>query len=103
MTVNRGKKHKYLGMTLNYSKERAFQITMFENLKSILETFENIDTEAKGTKKIAAPANYSQYKKTARSLTRNIVISSTALWHKCCSLINTIGLTQAQQSRFLPQ
>ena len=57
MTVNRGKKHKYLGMTLDYSKERDFQITMFENLKAILETFEKIDTKAKGTKKSAAPSN----------------------------------------------
>ena len=30
MTVNRGKKHKYLEMTLDYSKEGACQITMFE-------------------------------------------------------------------------
>ena len=57
MTVNRGNKHKYLGMTLNYSKEGAFQITMFENMKAILETFDKIDTKEKGTKKSAAPAN----------------------------------------------
>ena len=57
MTVNRGKKHKYLGTTLDYSKEGACQITMFENLKAILETFDKIDTKEKGTKKSAAPAN----------------------------------------------
>ena len=34
ITVNRGKKHKYLRMTLNYSKEGACKITMFENLKA---------------------------------------------------------------------
>ena len=42
MTVKRGKKHSYLGMTLDYSKEGACQITMFKNLKSILETFEKL-------------------------------------------------------------
>ena len=57
MTVNRGKKHKYIGIKLDYSKEGAFQITMFENLKSILDTFDRIDTKEKGTKKGAAPAN----------------------------------------------
>ena len=36
MMVNRVKKHKYLGMTLDYSKGGAFQITIFENLKAIL-------------------------------------------------------------------
>ena len=30
ITVNRGKKNKYLGTTLDYSKEEACQITMFE-------------------------------------------------------------------------
>ena len=57
MTSNRGKKYKYLRMTLNYSKEGAFHITMFENLKSILETFDKIDTKAKRTKKSAELAS----------------------------------------------
>ena len=30
---------------------------MFENMETILETFEKIDTKAKGTKKSAAPSN----------------------------------------------
>ena len=45
MAVNRGKKNKYIGTTLDYSKEGACQITMFENMKSILETFEKVDTK----------------------------------------------------------
>ena len=49
MKVNRGKKQKYLGMTLDHSKEGACHITMFENMKDILETFEKIDTKAKNT------------------------------------------------------
>ena len=68
MTVNRGKKHKCLGMTLNYSKEGAFQVTMFENLKAILETFDKIDTKAKGTKKSAAPANLFTVKEDCEKL-----------------------------------
>ena len=57
MTFNRGKKYNYLGMTIDYSSEGDFQITMFENLKAILETFDKIDTKEKGTKKSAATAN----------------------------------------------
>ena len=57
MTFNRGKKHKYLGMALEYSKEGACQITMFGNLKLILENFDKIDTNVIGTKKRAAPMN----------------------------------------------
>ena len=57
MTVDRGKKHKYLGIKINYSKERACQITMFENMKAILDTFDKIDTKEKGTKNSAAPEN----------------------------------------------
>ena len=45
MTVNRVKKNKYLGMSLNYSEEGDCQITMFENLTAILETFDKIDTK----------------------------------------------------------
>ena len=48
MTVNRGKKHKYIGNTLDYYKEGACHITMFENLKAILDTFDRIDTKEKG-------------------------------------------------------
>ena len=54
MIVNRGKQYSYLGMTLDYSKEGACQINMFENMNSILDPFDKIDTTAKGKKKTAA-------------------------------------------------
>ena len=57
MTFNRGKKHKDLGMKLNYSKGGACKILMFEILKSILRIFDKIDTKAKGTNKSAVLAN----------------------------------------------
>ena len=100
ITVNRGKKHKYLGIKLNYSKGGACQITMFENLKAILEPFEKLIQKKKVQRRAQHRRIYSQYKKTARSSTRNVVSSSTALWYKCCSLLNVIGLTQAQQYNF---
>ena len=73
MTVNRGKKHKYLGMTLNYSEKGACQITMFENLKSILETFEKIDTKEKGTKKSVAPANLFTVQEDCKKLDKELL------------------------------
>ena len=44
-------------MTLDYSREGACKITMFENMKAILETFDKIDTKAKGTKKSTSQSN----------------------------------------------
>ena len=57
MTVNRGKKHKYLGMILDYSKEGACHITMFKILRAVFDIFDKIDTKEKGTKKSVALAN----------------------------------------------
>jgi hypothetical protein len=37
MTVHRGKKHDYLGMTLDFSKEGAFVVDMEDYLKEILK------------------------------------------------------------------
>jgi hypothetical protein len=40
MTVSRGKSHKYLGMTLDYSATGQVKITMFDYIEEILSTFE---------------------------------------------------------------
>jgi hypothetical protein len=37
LTVNRGKIHEYLGMTLDYSVKGKVTITMFEYIKKLLE------------------------------------------------------------------
>ena len=87
-------------MTLDYSKEGYCQITIFENLKAILETFEKLIQKQKVQRRAQRRRIYSQYKKTARILTGKVVSSSTSLCHKCCSLINAIGLTQEQKSHF---
>ena len=103
MTFNRGNKHKYIGMKLDYFRERYCRITMFENLKAILETFDKIDAKKKIKRRSQRRRIYSQCKNTARRSTRNVVSSSTALWDKCCSLLNVLGLTQSHQSNFWPQ
>ena len=37
MTVHRGKKHDYLGMTLDFSKDGSFVVNMKDYLKEILK------------------------------------------------------------------
>jgi hypothetical protein len=40
MKVNRGKFHKYLGMSLDYSHKGQCRVTMYNYLDEILETFD---------------------------------------------------------------
>ena len=60
MIVNRGKKHKYLGTKLDYSKELDCHITMFENMEAILETFEKFIQKKKVQRRAQRQRIYSQ-------------------------------------------
>ena len=55
MSVSRGKIHKYLGMTLDYSVRGQVRISMFEYFDEVLNAFGKADPTAKGTKTSAAP------------------------------------------------
>ena len=57
MTVSRGKVHKYLGMTLDYSIRGQVMITMIDYVDEILNAFNKADPKAGGTKSSAAPDN----------------------------------------------
>ena len=57
MTVSRGKVHKYLGMTLDYTVRGQVQITMFDYVNEILAAFDKAEPEGAGTKTSAAPEN----------------------------------------------
>ena len=57
MTVSRGKVHKYLGMTLDYTISGQVQITMINFLYKILIAFYKAKPKGNGTKKSAAPDN----------------------------------------------
>jgi hypothetical protein len=48
MTVGRGRVHKYLGMTLDYTVRGRVNISMFDYVDEIINAFE-------GTKSSAAP------------------------------------------------
>ena len=43
MRISRGKKHDFLGMTLDYSTPKVVQITMFPYVKEVVEDFAKYD------------------------------------------------------------
>jgi hypothetical protein len=55
MTVSRGKIHKYLGMTLDYSIPGKVKITMLDYVDEILAAFDKAEPKGVGTKTSAAP------------------------------------------------
>jgi len=57
MVVSRGKIHKYLGMTLDYSVRGQVKISMFEYIDEILTAFDKAEPKGGGTKSSAAPDN----------------------------------------------
>jgi hypothetical protein len=57
MTVSRGKVHKYLGMTLDYTKRGQVKISMLDYIEEILAAFEVAEPKASGVKSSAAPDN----------------------------------------------
>jgi hypothetical protein len=55
MTVSRGKIHKYLGMTLDYTVGGQVKITMFDYIDEILTAFDKAEPKACGTKTNTSP------------------------------------------------
>ena len=54
MQVNRGKFHKYLGMTLYYSMVGQLNITMLDYINEILDTFDRAYPTGGSTKSSSA-------------------------------------------------
>ena len=57
MTVSRGKVHKYLGITLDYTVFGQFQITIIDFLDKVLIAFDKAEPKGGGTKTSAAQDN----------------------------------------------
>ena len=55
MKVSRGKVHKYLGMTIDFSVKGQCKISMFDYIEEILKAFEKVAPKETGTKSSAAP------------------------------------------------
>ena len=56
MQVNRGKAHKHLGMTLDYSTVVQVKITMLDYFDEIIDVFDNGDPTGGSTKSVSATA-----------------------------------------------
>jgi hypothetical protein len=54
MTLIRGKIHKYLGMTLDYTVRGQVKITMFDYVDEILTAFDKAEQKGGNTKSSAA-------------------------------------------------
>jgi hypothetical protein len=57
MAVSRGKVHKYLGTTLDYTIRGQVKITMIDYVDEIITAFDKAEPNGGGTKTIAAPGN----------------------------------------------
>jgi Reverse transcriptase (RNA-dependent DNA polymerase) len=57
MKVSRGKIHKYLGMTIDFTVKGQCKVTMFDYIDEIIKMFEKHEPNQKGTKQSAAPKN----------------------------------------------
>jgi hypothetical protein len=55
MTVSRGKIHKYLGITLDYTIRGQVKITMLDYVDEIITAFYKAEPKCGGTKTSAAP------------------------------------------------
>ena len=49
MTVNRGKKHRYLGMDFDYSKTGVLSISMIKYIEDMIEEFPKLITKTSRT------------------------------------------------------
>jgi hypothetical protein len=55
MTVIRGKTHKYLGMTLDYTFHGQVKISIFDYVNEIIAAFDKLEPKGGGTHTSAAP------------------------------------------------
>jgi hypothetical protein len=71
MTVRRGKIHKYLGMTLDYTVCGQVKITMFDYVDDILTAFDKAKPKGGGTKTSSAPDSLFKVDKSCLKLDQN--------------------------------
>ena len=91
MTVSRGKVHKYLGMTLDYTVRGQFQIAMIDFLDKVLIAFNKAEPKGSVTKTSAA-----QWTKVARNYHRVRLCSFTTWWQRLYIPPNKPGRTLAR-------
>jgi hypothetical protein len=77
MKVSRGKIHKYLGMTLDYSIDGQVSITMIPYIEEILDAFEAVEPSSIGTKSrhSAAPEDLFKIDESCEKLSPTLATS----------------------------
>ena len=55
MTVHRGKFHNYLDMTLDYTEDGTFKVSMIYYIDEIITAFDKSDPRGHGIKTSSAP------------------------------------------------
>jgi hypothetical protein len=68
MTVSRGRVHKYLGMTLDYTVCGQVNILMFNYIDKIIDAFDKVELKGDGTKSSAAPNDLFKVNKDHKKL-----------------------------------
>jgi hypothetical protein len=80
MTVSRGKLHKYLGMTLDYTVRGQVKITMYEYGNKISLLLIRQSQKAAARSQVQHPTAFSRSTKTARNLNKTRLWNSTTWW-----------------------
>jgi hypothetical protein len=73
MMVSRGKIHKYLGMTLDYTVHVQVNITMFDYADEILTSFDKAEPKGGGAKSSEAPDSLFKVDESCEKLKQDTV------------------------------
>ena len=74
MVVSRGKVHKYLGITLDYTVRGQVQITIIDFLDKVFIDFDKAEPKGGGTKTSAAPENLFKVEEDCENLPQSKTI-----------------------------
>jgi hypothetical protein len=80
MTVSRGRVHKYLGMTLDYTVCGRVSILMFEYIDKIINAFDKAEPKGGSTKSSAAPDDLFKVAEDHEKLPPEKAMSFTTWW-----------------------
>jgi hypothetical protein len=88
MTVSRGKIHKYLGMTLDYSVPGQVKIKILDYVDEILAAFDNAEPKGGGTKTSADPDSLLKVDEDCEKLAQSKAVEFHSL------VVNTLYTTK---------
>ena len=107
MQVNRGKFHKYIGRTLDYTAVGQVKITMLDYTNELLDNFDKAYPTGDGTKSSATPDIIFKVDEDCKKinakqavdfhhLVEKILFSTKRSWMDTCTRISFITISQWQ-------